>query len=285
MQAPKCPYCGSKYTIDKGVEESISKSEHNYFCQACKRSFHIDTDKSTAQGDWLMTFYDSSDFLPEYIEVYLTDQNKISVNQRYLGDGVKYFSGKKNISLSVTHNSEIPDKYGSYFLQVSTFSNPFDETGGLFSVERIEMNPKLKNIAMGNEAMKIVWNGSEFNLKDNEFKEIITDIRDFLVDLLNSQGARGVSATSGACYVATAVYGSYDCPEVWTLRRYRDFTLAKTAWGRAFIHTYYAVSPTFVKWFGNQEWFQNFWRNKLDHMIAKLRKEGFSDEPYDDRSW
>src|SRR5699024_12626084 len=24
--------------------------------------------------------------------------------------------------------------------------------------------------------------------------------------------------SSGGCYVATAVYGSYDCPEVWTLR-------------------------------------------------------------------
>ena len=30
------------------------------------------------------------------------------------------------------------------------------------------------------------------------------------------------------CYIATAVYGSYDCPQVWTLRRYRDYTLAET---------------------------------------------------------
>ena len=30
--------------------------------------------------------------------------------------------------------------------------------------------------------------------------------------------------SNGACYVATAVYGSYDCPEVWTLRRFRDYT-------------------------------------------------------------
>ena len=27
------------------------------------------------------------------------------------------------------------------------------------------------------------------------------------------------NSNSGGCYVATAVYGSYDCPEVWTLRR------------------------------------------------------------------
>ena len=28
------------------------------------------------------------------------------------------------------------------------------------------------------------------------------------------------SSSSGGCYVATAVYGSYDCPQVWTLRRF-----------------------------------------------------------------
>ena len=40
---------------------------------------------------------------------------------------------------------------------------------------------------------------------------------------------------SDGCYVATAVYGSYDCPQVWTLRRFRDNALAKTWYGRACI--------------------------------------------------
>ena len=50
------------------------------------------------------------------------------------------------------------------------------------------------------------------------------------------------------CYVATAVYGSYDCPQVWTLRRFRDHTLAASWYGRSFIRAYYAISPTLVKW-------------------------------------
>ncbi|MGM9795661.1 MAG: TFIIB-type zinc finger domain-containing protein [Candidatus Aphodosoma sp.] len=41
--------------------------------------------------------------------------------------------------------------------------------------------------------------------------------------------------TGGACYIATCVYGSYNCPEVWTLRRFRDNTLYKTWYGRTFI--------------------------------------------------
>lgn len=64
------------------------------------------------------------------------------------------------------------------------------------------------------------------------------------------------SSQSGGCYVATAVYGSYDCPQVWTLRRYRDYTLAETWYGRVFVRTYYAISPPLVKWFGEADWFK-----------------------------
>lgn len=90
---------------------------------------------------------------------------------------------------------------------------------------------------------------------------------------------------TGGCYVATAVYGSYDCPQVWTLRRYRDNTLAKTWYGRAFVKTYYAISPTLVKWFGETKWFKNMWRGKLDRMVNKLQSEGVESAPYEDRSW
>ena len=85
---------------------------------------------------------------------------------------------------------------------------------------------------------------------------------------------------TGGCYVATCVYGSYDCPQVWTLRRYRDDTLRETWYGRAFIKVYYAVSPTLVKWFGDTKWFKKMWKGKLDRMVARLQAEGVSDTPY-----
>ncbi|MBR3569423.1 MAG: hypothetical protein IKN96_01275, partial [Oscillibacter sp.] len=89
----------------------------------------------------------------------------------------------------------------------------------------------------------------------------------------------------GGCYVATAVYGSYDCPEVWTLRRFRDTVLAKTWYGRLFIRLYYAVSPTAVKLFGDCGWFQNFWRGRLDSMVSNLQESGFESTPYQDKAW
>ena len=94
-----------------------------------------------------------------------------------------------------------------------------------------------------------------------------------------------IYAKKSGCYVATAVYGSYDCPEVWTLRRYRDDTLANTWYGRAFIKIYYAISPTLVKCFGNTNWFKNMWKPTLDKMVAKLNNNGVEDTPYNDKKW
>lgn len=93
------------------------------------------------------------------------------------------------------------------------------------------------------------------------------------------------SARKKGCYVATAVYGSYDCPQVWTLRRYRDNVLATTWYGRAFIRTYYAVSPTLVRWFGDTEWFKKLWQGYLDKKVARLRASGMDNTPYEDRHW
>ena len=93
------------------------------------------------------------------------------------------------------------------------------------------------------------------------------------------------SNSSGGCYVATCVYGSYDCPEVWTLRRYRDDTLGTSWYGRLFVRVYYAVSPALVKWFGKTKWFKRLWRGKLDRMVAKLQSRGVESTPYNDKKW
>ena len=90
-------------------------------------------------------------------------------------------------------------------------------------------------------------------------------------------------APKTGCYVATAVYGSYDCPEVWTLRRFRDFTLDETWYGRLFISTYYAISPTFVKYFGNVKAFKSQGKKLLDKLVANLNSKGYENTPYRDK--
>lgn len=99
------------------------------------------------------------------------------------------------------------------------------------------------------------------------------DMRDGEFDEENNEG----------CYIATSVYGSYDCPEVWVLRRFRDYVLYEHILGRAFIKVYYAISPICVKLFGNMDWFRNVWKYILDKLIIKLKKMGYEDTQYDDR--
>ena len=83
--------------------------------------------------------------------------------------------------------------------------------------------------------------------------------------------------------MATCVYGSYDCPQVWTLRRYRDDVLKNTTAERCFISLYYAVSPTMVRIFGRNQAVRRMWRTALDRIISRLNADGFSDKPYNDQ--
>jgi len=85
----------------------------------------------------------------------------------------------------------------------------------------------------------------------------------------------------GGCYVATAVYGSYDCPEVWVLRRFRDNRLSKRRIGRAFITVYYFVSPQALRIAGPT--ITALSRPPLNAIVRMLKWRGYSDLPYAER--
>ena len=126
---------------------------------------------------------------------------------------------------------------------------------------------------------------TEFLVKSEYIQKFAAGIKELDPDFEIPSEKETSTSSSGGCYVATAIYGSYDCPEVWTLRRYRDYTLAETWYGRTFIRFYYATSPTLVKWFGKTNWFKNLWRGKLDRMVKSLNEEGVDNTPYIDKNW
>lgn len=123
------------------------------------------------------------------------------------------------------------------------------------------------------------------NLIDRLEEELQEYDPSYQVSPPNTNTSTTNEANNSGCYVATCVYGSYDCPQVWTLRRYRDYTLAETWYGRAFIRMYYVVSPTLVKWFGHTKWFKKMWKGKLDRMVENLKADGVEDTPYTDKNW
>jgi len=97
----------------------------------------------------------------------------------------------------------------------------------------------------------------------------------------NESAKKRVEAATkkGCCYVATCVYGSYDCPQVWTLRRYRDSRLSMSWLGRRFIQVYYAVSPTVVRLFGDKKWFKGLCKPIIDSIVSRLQRSGIYGGP------
>ena len=72
------------------------------------------------------------------------------------------------------------------------------------------------------------------------FKEL--EIKIMYTELLAT-----INKSTGACYIATAVYGSYDSDEVLVLRRFRDEILKPTKIGRKMVVFYYKYSPYLSK--------------------------------------
>lgn len=62
----------------------------------------------------------------------------------------------------------------------------------------------------------------------------------------STTGGGSVSGGGGGCFIATAAYGTAEAADVVHLRRFRDRYLMTNVIGRAFVATYYKLSPPFA---------------------------------------
>ena len=113
---------------------------------------------------------------------------------------------------------------------------------------------------------------------DEKIDELTLDEKDRFINILQNEGFKE-ETHKGGCYIATSVYGGYSYYKVNVLRRYRDQVLSKSVLGRLFIKIYYKISPLMVKYFGNQQFFKNFFRRMLDKKVSKERLR-LSDDIY-----
>lgn len=72
------------------------------------------------------------------------------------------------------------------------------------------------------------------------------------------------------CFIATAVYGSFDDPAVCVLRRFRDGPLASNLVGRAFIGGYYFAGPVLASLVERIPLLRSVARIVLDHLVDRL---------------
>ena len=87
---------------------------------------------------------------------------------------------------------------------------------------------------------------------------------------IQSQIKAHIKSSSGACYIATMVYGDYDHPQVKVLRNYRDRHLSSSFGGKMFIRVYYAMSPSMVSLLNNQRMINRIIRRLLDKLITSI---------------
>ena len=278
----KCPYCGGKYCDFIKREESYEATTYHYYCNGCKKNFSVKSSRAKTAGDWLLTFHLNS---PRgTIQFYRKPNGSIFFNKivSYFDEDKGLYGEYEDPVFSTHYDAPILYTLG---VQLMMKNKTKSDTSKSMSIDQIELNPSLTAKALQNEAMRTIHSsGNFFVVKIIRNQELLTDVCQWIRPIIRAEELRYKSDRKG-CYIATCVYGSYDCPQVWTLRRYRDNTLSSTWYGRAFIRTYYAISPTLVKWFGHTEWFKNMWKGRLDRMVANLNAEGVEDTPYEDRNW
>lgn len=115
------------------------------------------------------------------------------------------------------------------------------------------------------------YSSNKINVED--IKRETEELRKITQQINEAQQLRAAQQThSEGCYIATAVYGSYEAPEVMTLRSYRDNVLKKTALGRWFIRTYYRLSPPVAERLKDAHRINRFVRSILDKWVEKLNR-------------
>ncbi len=282
-----CQHCGTKYTVEEAKKMMIEGTVDVQGTVKVDNSAFVEKYLANARRA-----YDKEDW--EEVEKYY---NLVEQNAPNNMEAV-FFSafGKTMLSLTDSDYYKRQQKFTVLNKSISVINDYYEVTNEdkeavlnkiataivkMFSVTYVY------NTQAGSAVGGDAWQKNLMNTTKNavviELKQIAEKHNDaYIQELINKVSA--IEDKKTGCYVATAVYGSYDCPEVWTLRRFRDFTLAETWYGRAFIKTYYAISPTLVEWFGHTEWFKKMWKSKLDRMVKNLQENGVEDTPYEDKN-
>ena len=309
-----CQHCGTKYTVEEAKKligtVKIDKTEENEKYLVLARRATKNNDKENALKYWtLVGENDPMNWEAVFYQAYYRVEKNADLSS------MAPFSSAINEALNLIHDNvpsekqienvkEIASKVESTYL---TYSIPTSQILTDYVQKCIttsfSTNLEIPHIVsyhlpyMYDAAKKIreYWpeleeEAATLEERGNEYEAYIKQKMDDGVNYRSDaqkreyeKQNREMGRSSGGCYIATCVYGSYNCPEVWTLRRYRDNTLAATWYGRAFIRVYYAVSPKLVKIFGNTSWFRRICKGKLDHLVHRLRNQGVYDTPYEDK--
>lgn len=108
------------------------------------------------------------------------------------------------------------------------------------------------------------------------FNEMAQPFIESVTGKTNMENSNTQKNQSEGCYIATAVYGGYDEPEVRILRRYRDEVMKKSIGGRTFIKIYYALSPKVAERMKKHIYINSRVRKVLDIIVSKIDRKYYT---------
>ena len=131
--------------------------------------------------------------------------------------------------------------------------------------------PLTKAKIMNGTLQKYALRAVEYAPKDiaDNYRSEIKESLDYIDSVRRGNFDKQANKKSG-CYIATTVYGSYVCDEVFALRRFRDECLAKYLVGRWLIRLYYIVSPYLVRKINHSSRIRFLTRNLLDRVVKRI---------------
>lgn len=124
-----------------------------------------------------------------------------------------------------------------------------------------------------------------FKLLENYLHQFVYESIVEICELSKNKNNKSIKHKSGGCYIATCVYGSYNCPSVYVLRRFRDNFLASFLLGKLFIKFYYFISPKLVMIFGKNKIFKFCCKSFLDKVVKLLLYKGYDNSVYNDKTY
>ena len=303
----KCKVCGAdsgKYPLCKMCNFKKEKGEI-IKCEKCK-NWHYVSDSCCTNTDVQLTESDNIQYLYSLRNTLISksEQEFFSAINSSVPEGYRVFP-QINLA-SFINRTDDARFHNELFRNVDFLITDFEYRPRIiieindqthFNAERKERDEKVRKICeeAGIPIIKL-WTAYGINndyikgkinetLKELPVKRVHHYVQNVTEQkpIIDNHYDLNTSYKKKGCYIATCVYGSYDCPEVWVLRRYRDNVLYNSWYGRLFVKIYYFLSPMVVKVFGNSKWFINACKVCLDSWINKLQNKGFENCPYCDK--
>ncbi len=258
---PNCPNCGENKSelihLDVGTklrlkETGAIEDAPDFLCESCLRN----ANKSMSQGAKLRAEQEAK------------EQNRIMLWKNRIG-----FVKQGRQLLAEKNYSDAAVSFEKYLRSIEIV---FEKSSGELTSEMFKDEAQKKELTILAsvywDLLRIYDSSPRYRERQMKAAEKLADFARFtpvypnlirqaekqLKAAKNSEAyeifLRKSNALRPRCFIATAAFSGYQSPTVISLCRFRDESLRKSQLGRAFIVSYYRISPSIAKTLDRNQW-------------------------------